>query len=222
MIFIPPGLSCQPFLSQSVFLTFKMLKYVAVARILFREKAQADNTVFYLHYRITFLVFIISSMLVTARQYFGAPIICTATGVAANVVDTYCYFTSTFSLSTYWNKTLTNLPDSIPYPGVGLGNDLSPDAIHHYYYQWVTFMLFLQAIMFYFPRYIWKSLEGGLFRIVLGGLDKFSVDDEAKSKKHKVLVRYMMEHLHMHKMWSIRLVIFTFGRVGGRFRELGS
>ena len=31
---------------------------------------------------------------------------------------------------------------------------------YHKYYQWVCFTLFFQAILFYIPRYMWKTWEG--------------------------------------------------------------
>lgn len=36
----------------------------------------------------------------------------------------------------------------------------SDETLHHTYYQWVPFVLFIQAIMFYMPHYTWKKQEG--------------------------------------------------------------
>lgn len=32
------------------------------------------------------------------------------------------------------------------------------------YYQWVGFVLFLQAVTFYLPHYMWKITENGLMK----------------------------------------------------------
>jgi hypothetical protein len=34
------------------------------------------------------------------------------------------------------------------------------DEIRHAWYQWVCFVLFFQAVLCYFPHYLWKSWEG--------------------------------------------------------------
>lgn len=190
-----------------------MLKYLAVAKILFKEKCHADNWVFFIHYRLSFLIFFISSVLVTAREYYGNPIVCSATGVPSNVVNTYCYFTGTYSLTKYYNQTLLNQrnrPGSIPYPGVGIGDDLTDNVIRHSYYQWVTFALFFQAFLFYAPHYMWKGADAGLFATIIGGLNKFSLNEADKAKRHKVLTKYMMDHLNCHKMWAFRYVSSPF------------
>merc|ERR1739844_521767 len=41
---------------------------------------------------------------------------------------------------------------------------------YHKYYQWVAFVLFLHAVFFYIPRYLWKSSEGGKIRMLVGDL----------------------------------------------------
>jgi hypothetical protein len=46
-----------------------------------KKKSYIDNATFRLHYRITFAILIMSSLLVTASQFFGAPIQCMVDGV---------------------------------------------------------------------------------------------------------------------------------------------
>lgn len=40
----------------------------------------------------------------------------------------------------------------------------------HAYYQWVPFVLFLQAISFYLPHLFWRSWEGGRIKNLVIGL----------------------------------------------------
>lgn len=177
-----------------------MLKYVAAAKILKKHNAQVDNAVFHLHYRVTFVVFLISSALVTAREYIGNPIQCISKAVPGNVLNTFCFIMSTFSVPRHWDAPLG---DGVAYPGVGSHDD-EDEIKYHAYYQWVPFVLVLQAIMFYIPRYLWKNMEGGLFTTILAGLDKLTLDDGQRHKKHKILSQYMIKHLHMHMNWAIR------------------
>ena len=40
---------------------------------------------------------------------------------------------------------------------------------YHKYYQWVCFVIFLEAIAFSLPRFLWKSAEGGRVRMLVEG-----------------------------------------------------
>jgi hypothetical protein len=55
------------------------------------------------------------------------------------------------------------------FSGISPHADLAAGAEvkYHKYYQWVCFVLFLQAALFYIPRYLWKSSEGGKIRMLV-------------------------------------------------------
>merc|ERR1711936_1184682 len=57
-----------------------------------------DNTIFRLHYKATFVILVTASLLVTAKQYIGDPIDCIVEEIPRDVMDTYCWIHSTFSL----------------------------------------------------------------------------------------------------------------------------
>jgi len=183
-----------------------MFKYVAAAKILKKHNASVDNAVFHLHYRITFVVFIVASALVTAREFIGNPIQCISKAIPGNVLNTFCFIMSTFSVPRHWDAPLG---DGVAYPGVGNGvvDGGQEEIKYHAYYQWVPFVLCLQAILFYIPRYLWKSMEGGLFQTILSGLDKMTLDENSRHKKELLLTSYMIKHLDMHLNWAIRFFI---------------
>ncbi|GAB6024363.1 hypothetical protein CHUAL_009531 [Chamberlinius hualienensis] len=83
----------------------------------------------------------------------------------------------------------------------GYGYFYDEDRIFHSYYQWVCFMLFFQAALFYIPRYIWKVAEGGKIKSLLQGLDCPVLSEQAKSNKKKLLIEYMVGNLHCHNAY---------------------
>ncbi|XP_018333548.1 innexin inx7-like isoform X3 [Agrilus planipennis] len=132
---------------------------------LFPQSIYIDNYVFKLHYRITTLLLLVATILVTSRQYIGEHIRCISdNGVPPHVINTFCFFTATYTVVKYLNSSLVDL-EAIAHPGVGafgpLGYNSPEPIIRHSYYQWVPFVLFIQAIMFHLPHLIWKHYEGG-------------------------------------------------------------
>lgn len=70
------------------------------------------------------------------------------------VINTYCLMSSSF---THQNKPVFHQFD------VG---GIEENIKFHSYYQWVPFMLFFQAIIFYVPHWMWKTWEGGKIRMI--------------------------------------------------------
>lgn len=175
-----------------------------------------DNNVFQLHYRFTVLVLAAFSILVTGRQYFGDPIDCINNDdIPEQVLETFCWVHATFSLPAAWNKTVG---EDIPYPGVEKFKK-GEDRVYHKYYQWVCFVLFLQAVLFYLPRYMWKMWEGGRLKNLVLGLNTPIMTEEFKNKNKALLVSYLRGHLGNHKLYVSYYILcemFNFANVVGQ------
>lgn len=157
-----------------------------------------DNNVFRLHYKATVCILIAFSILVTGRQYIGDPIDCISKdAVPPNLLDTFCWIHTTFSLTDAWHK---KVGVQVPYPGV---DKYTPGEkrVYHAYYQWVCFVLFLQAVLFYVPRYFWKAVEGGRIKNLILGLNNPILPEEAKENSRKLLVEYLSINLNNHNLF---------------------
>ena len=62
------------------------------------DAVKIDNNVFKLHYRATFIVMACACIFITANSYIGDPIDCMVAGVPDNMMDTYCWIHSTYSI----------------------------------------------------------------------------------------------------------------------------
>ena len=141
--------------------TFSKLK---AAIKLKSTNVKIDTAVFKLHYRFTFVLLVACSILVTSRQYVGEHINCIqdSAAIPTRVLNTYCFISATFSV-----PKLTP-PGKGDMPVYGLGPyDEDDDVIYRAYYQWVPFVLFGQAIMFYAPYYLWKMWESNKVKSII-------------------------------------------------------
>ncbi|RZC32478.1 Innexin domain containing protein, partial [Asbolus verrucosus] len=148
-----------------------------------------DNWVFQLHYRATTIIFLIATILVTSREYVGEHIKCISNMHAdgfSKVVETFCFFTSTFTVISDHKYGA----GQIAHPGVHpYGIESTQPVKKHFYYQWVPFLLFGQAIMFYLTHLLWKKLEGGRIDKLVAGLDNsaFALLDKTMQVENRTI-----------------------------------
>jgi hypothetical protein len=108
------------------------------------SRFHTDGSVFRLHYRLTVMVLLAFTFIVTTRQYIGSPIMCVHTKeIPKEVLNTYCWIHPTYTLSSaHWKRVGVD----VPHPGVDKTRD-ERDKKHVKYYQWVGFCLFFQVGM---------------------------------------------------------------------------
>ncbi|KFM80964.1 Innexin inx2, partial [Stegodyphus mimosarum] len=163
-----------------------------------------DNNVFRLHYKVTVPILIAFSLLVTSRQYIGDPISCISKDdFPTRVLDTYCWIHSTFSVEEAWFKEVGK---EVPYPGVDKYHK-SHTKIYHAYYQWVCFVLFFQAILFYAPRYFWKAMESGRMRAMVMQLNSPVLDEKKREDNLKQLVNYVVATFNHNESYFMYYLI---------------
>ena len=83
------------------------------------------------------------------------------------------------------------------HPGLGNNYGQISQQKHYTYYQWVCFVLFFQALMCYFPKWLWETWEAGLMKTIVCGLNIGLRSEEEKNQKKSILVEYLMRHLNV-------------------------
>ncbi|RLU23891.1 hypothetical protein DMN91_004099 [Ooceraea biroi] len=179
--------------------------FAPIKCLLQEESVRVDNVVFRLHSRVTVLLLLVCTVLVTAKQYIGEPISCmTDASIDKDPVNAYCWIYSTFTVSRHLK--------GIPGRGVasaGVGQALPDDeARHHRYYQWVCFVLGLQAILFYVPRALWGIWERGTIGLLSRDLaSPFLRDVWTEERKQQLVEYFVRTNLHDHNFYAIRFFV---------------
>ncbi|KAH8396081.1 hypothetical protein KR222_002755, partial [Zaprionus bogoriensis] len=185
-----------------------------------------DNIVFKLHYRWTFVLLLVATLLITSRQYIGEHIQCISDNVVAPVINTFCFFTPTFTVVRHMNNSELD-KGTIFQPGIGPYNKGEDKIKRHAYYQWVPFVLFAQALCFYMPHMLWKKWEGGRIKaLVYGlrmvGLTKYLKHDSMRIGKLNIpsmveaeeriinIRRTMIDRMRLNQSWGAHLVAAEF------------
>lgn len=166
-----------------------------------------DNNIFRLHYKATVVILVAFSLLVTSRQYIGDPIDCIVDDVPLNIMDTYCWIYSTFTIP---NRIGGRVGKDVVQPGIASHVDGEDEVKYHRYYQWVCFVLFFQAMFFYLPRYMWKMWEGGRIKMLVLDLNCPIISDECKADRKKLLIDYFATNLHTQNFYAIRFFLCEF------------
>lgn len=173
---------------------------------------RTEGLVAKLHYRFTTLLLLLSCTLVTALEWIanGKSITCIQEGpddswnIPPNVINTYCYIMSTFTLP---SQLAGAVGEDIAAPGVGTYNSRTGDVTFKAYYQWVPFVLFMQACLFYAPHLLSKIWEAGKIEGIISGLNAMVIERTERSGKQRIIAQYFVENLHTHDAWAIKLFI---------------
>lgn len=124
------------------------------------KEVNSTNTVFKLFSKISFGLCIFASIIVVSTEYVGSPINChlgTASVVSDGVFNAHCWIHGTKHVPEKYQEHF----DCRAKKGA--------DQDELIFYQWVVFMLVINAILFKIPHTIWKTYEGGIMKSFFGG-----------------------------------------------------
>jgi hypothetical protein len=143
-----------------------------------------DDVVDRLNYYYTPLLFVIFALTLSAKQYVGQPIQCWIpaqfTGAWEQYSENYCFVQNTYFLPLhhYIPKDLQEREDR----EIG-------------YYQWVPFVLGIQAILFYLPSLLWRILNWQSGVAVKGIMQMCEDVSNMQVEKRKTSVDVVASHI---------------------------
>jgi len=179
-----------------------------------REKLLEPNTEGYIsraHYRGTTILIITMMVMVTCPEWISGKesyIDCMHGGsIPDEVINSYCWIKGTFIVPLHYKDFNTEVGWDVSQTGVGPYNPGTTEIEVKAYYQWVPFVLFLQGMMFYLPHIIFKTVEEGKVKKLLGGLARFNLNRENREEGIKTLAGYLVETLGVHDGWSVRIFL---------------
>ena len=163
------------------------------------------------HYRGTTILIITMMVMVTCPEWISGKesyIDCMHGGsIPDEVINSYCWIKGTFIVPQHYKDFNTEVGWDVSQTGVGPYNPGTTEIEVKAYYQWVPFVLFLQGMMFYLPHLIFKTVEEGKVKKLLGGLARFNLNREHREEGIKTLASYLVETLGVHDGWSVRIFL---------------
>ncbi|KAK8733016.1 hypothetical protein OTU49_006709, partial [Cherax quadricarinatus] len=198
----------------------------AIHHLLKIDQVKIDNLIFTLHYRVTAIILLAFSILVTKRQYFGDPIDCMVDAINSNTIDVFCWIQSTYTIPALTGGVVG---EEVAHPGVASrvsilqkNDEVGEEYVirHHSYYQWVVLFFFFQAGMFYIPRYMWKGWEGERVKSLVAELNSPVSSSEIRKKRVSIAVDYFGKNLHHHNLYAYQFFVcevLNFVNVIGQF-----
>nr|AAR82839.1 innexin-like protein 3 [Hyposoter didymator ichnovirus] len=163
--------------------------------ILKRRSVRLDNTFFCLHYKFTVTFLMVSSILVASRQYFGGPIDCEFAEYKKGELNNYCSAQGTF------------VREQTAKHGEGEEHTAKNQVRYCTYYSWVFLTLFLQAVFFYTPHYMWKAWEGGRLKALTSKINFPILNERSVAEEAERLAEYFSKSLNTHNFYAYKYFI---------------
>jgi len=177
----------------SLYKTLSVFKGLALGK---PDSVDVSNSTLKLH-RFTAVLMLTCSILITCKQYIGENIHCDISGVdeaegGAKLAESYCFMKATFTIPPKGGKFNQQMAAHL---GViqGEGDD-HPDNVFHNYYQWVCFVLFLQAVAFYAPYMVWKWVEKGRLTKLLKKVRSEPLTEKPSLEQVEGISKYLAEN----------------------------
>lgn len=171
----------------------------AIFGLISRQSVTTDGAFFRLNHRITVIILVASAFVILAQEIIQGPMKCSFANFTEGNFDRFCSLQSILSL----NRKVTAVEEF-----VSDGCFAAQSGIHlrtFTYYQLSFITLLLQAVMFYSPRYLWNSIEGGKMKMLATELITSTKDDNENNSQP--LISYFRKHFHGHDNYAYYYIL---------------
>jgi len=132
------------------------------------KEIDEDNIVCKLFYKVSFGLCVLGAILVATSEYVGKPIICQAPedgSLSNDLFEAHCWIHGAYHIpSRFRNNFMKKYSNDRGFGCMTNQDDADDDQKDTAYYQWVAFILVINAIIFIIPHQLWKIQEGGLMK----------------------------------------------------------
>lgn len=173
----------------------------AIFGLLSRRSVTTDGAFFRLNYRITVIILVASAFVILAQEIIQGPMKCSFANFTEGDFDRFCSLQSVLSLK----RKVTAVEEF-----VSDGCSAAQSGIHlrtFTYYQLGFITLLLQAVLFYSPRYLWNSIEGGRMKMLATELITSTKDKDCNENNSQPLISYFRKHFHGHDNYAYYYIL---------------
>jgi len=151
------------------------------------DAVRIDNIIFKLHSQYTVLILLVGTTFLSYKT-FGDPIECLTANnndISAKLLQNWCWLEGSFSVTGSDGKA--TIGNDVAYPGVKTLNEAAGERRRsHKYYQWIYFVLIIQAILFYVPKYLWKVKEANRLQMMITTVKSKHIREWNENDKRKI------------------------------------
>lgn len=176
---------------------------VSLKNLIKNKSYHIDYPFFRLHYQVTVSALLAFCLILTAKVLFGDTIDCSNRELKRDgFFDNICYAHGTYTEFSVHDDFKTFENEATQYFSSGLmipSEQQFKTRFWHHYYQYMPIILFLQALFFYLPHYLWKSWENGIISSICKQLhdNRFTPNEYIESNYH--IVDYLKKCFTLHK-----------------------
>lgn len=98
------------------------------------------------------------------------------------------------------------MTSEVPEPGIDGTQDKSK-FLHISFYHWFIYILILQAILFYTPRWLWIILKGGILKTLIRSFRKGVLQKSSTTMKIHILADYFIFNWRRHNFYARRYFV---------------
>ncbi|XP_053682703.1 innexin inx2-like [Sabethes cyaneus] len=150
----------------------------------------STNIVWRLHSRATVYLLVFFTVLLSARAYFGEPIDCitSASSGIKQSMNSFCW-----TLGTYISNDSKFVRANWNFIEIGekMGKIPKEERVYQKYYQWVSFILAIQASLFSLPKHLWRFFEGFRMATLCRGLTSILPPDDWDARRKSSTLHYL-------------------------------